>query len=91
MTVRIMAASHDEFNNTDSGVCYGLLQGRRGLYVYVQLGQEQEYKPGYKDDPKTEYKFFVGCDVFFAKTEAALRAGDFEAEFLPDVPVVIYS
>ena len=41
--MRIKAANLDEFNNAClNGYLYGELQGKRGLYVYVEIGQEQD-------------------------------------------------
>ncbi|MFN6568250.1 hypothetical protein [Dendronalium sp. ChiSLP03b] len=44
----------------------GLFQGNQGCWVYVELGEEYEYISSPKDDPKTEYRIFRGCDVFYA-------------------------
>ncbi len=38
----------------------------------------------------TEYRIFTGCDVYFAKTKEQLANGEFEAEDLPNVTVIIY-
>lgn len=90
MIVRIKA-SNAEFEAACAGGCvYGELRGKRGLYVYAELGAEREYIPSPKDNPDTEYRMFVRCNVSFAKTSEQLANGDFEAEELPDATVVIY-
>ncbi len=80
-----------EFEAASSDGCvYGELRGKRGLYVYAELGPEKEYIPSLRDNPNTEYRMFTRCNVFFAKTKEQLANGDFEAEDLPNVTVVIY-
>ncbi len=80
-----------EFIVACSGGCvYGKVIRQRGLYVYAELGQEREYNPTSRDNSNTEYRVFTGCDAYFAKTSEQLRSGDFEAEYLPNVTVIIY-
>jgi len=87
----IVKADRAEFKAAIADGCvYGELRGKRSLYVYAELGKELEYFPSSKDDPNTEYRMFTRCNVFFAKTKEQLANGDFEAEDLPDVTVVIY-
>ena len=89
MTLRIQV-TRDEFDAAESsGAVYGLLKGRRGLYVYVELGLEEEYIPRHDDDPKTEYRKFLHCNTFFAATIEQLEAGRSEVERY-DVTVIIY-
>jgi hypothetical protein len=84
-------ASRAEFEAACADGCvYGEIRGKRGLYVYAELGQELEYTPSPRDNPNTEYRIFAPCNVYFAKTPLALANGDFEAEDLPNVTVVIY-
>jgi len=79
-----------EFDAADSdGAVYGLLRGRRGLYVYVELGQEEDYSPRHDDDPKTEYRKFRNCNTFFAATIEQLEAGGSDVE-RDNVTVIIY-
>lgn len=90
MALRIKA-SREEFEAACSDGCvYGELRGKRGLYVYAELGIEQEYIPSASDSLITEYRLFIGCNVFFAKTREQLANGDFEAEDLPNITVIIY-
>lgn len=91
MILRVKAVNSNEFSAacSDGGV-YGRLRGRSDLYVYADLGQEKEYIPNPKDDPKTEYRMFTDCDAYFADTEQQLRDGDFRAEELHDVTLVVY-
>lgn len=91
MTLRIKALSPEEFKAACSNGCvYGQIRGKRGLYVYAELGAEKDYIPSAKDNPTTEYRMFTRCDVYFAKTREELANGDFEAEDLPNVTVIIY-
>ncbi|RAM48590.1 MAG: hypothetical protein C6Y22_27100 [Hapalosiphonaceae cyanobacterium JJU2] len=90
MVIRIKAIREEfEAARTD-GCVYGHLRGKRGLYVYAELGAEKEYIPSPNDEPMTEYRIFVSCNVYFAKTKDQLANGEFEAEYLPDVTVIIY-
>ena len=90
MKLRIRATRKEFEAACTNGCVYGEIRGKRELYVYVDLGTEEEYLPSPKDDPMTEYRAFNGCDVFFAKTEEQLKTGDFEAEELSNVTVIIY-
>lgn len=91
MTIRVKALSCKEFDAAIADGCvYGEYQGKRGVYVYADLGQELEYIPTPRDNPNTSYKMFVRSSVFFAKTKEQLFDGDFEAEDLPNVTVVVY-
>lgn len=91
MTLRIKASSRAEFEAACADGCvYGQIQGKRGLYVYAELGPEREYIPSPKDNPNTDYKIFTRCSVFFAKTKEQLTNGDFEAEDLLNITLVIY-
>ncbi len=90
MALRIKVNS-GEFNAACTNGCvYGELRGKSGLYVYAELGMEKEYIPTANDTPRTEYRMFVGCDVFFAKTREHLANGEFVAEELPNGAVIIY-
>lgn len=91
MPIRIKALSRKEFDAACANGCvYGEYQGKRGVYVYTDLGMEKEYISSQRDNPNTNYKMFVRCSVFFAKTKEQLFDGDFEAEDLPNVTVVVY-
>ncbi len=67
----------------------GLVKGRTGLWVYVELGEEQEYIPSPKDNPKTDFRLFRGCDVYYGDSQEQLETGGYKAEE-HDVTVVIY-
>ncbi|MEA5510441.1 hypothetical protein VB715_11755 [Crocosphaera sp. UHCC 0190] len=90
MVIRIKAIKAEFKASCTNGCVYGEMRGKRGLYVYAELGQEKSYIPSPNDDPKTEYRLFTGCSVFFAKTQEKLNQGEFEAEDLPNVTVIIY-
>lgn len=90
MALRIRATRQEFAAACADGCVYGEIRGKRGLYVYAELGAEQEYIPSPNDDPMTEYRIFIGCDAYFAKTREQLTNGEFEAEDLPNVTVIIY-
>ena len=89
--VRRIKVTQEDFSLATSidGWVDGLIQGRRGLWVYVELGSEEEYIPKPNDNPKTEYRLFRFCDVYFAKTKESLEAGEFESDER-GVTVIIY-
>lgn len=74
MALRVKVTRSDFESATSDGWVDGLVQGRKGLWAYVELGTEQEYIPSSKDDPRTEYRLFRGCDVFFALSQEQLEA-----------------
>ncbi len=90
MALRVKVEREDFDIVSSLGWVDGLLQGRRGLWVYVELGTEQEYIPSPNDDPRTEYRLFKECDVFFAKSQERLEAEDYEAREY-NVTVILYS
>jgi hypothetical protein len=89
MNIRIQV-TRDEFALAESnGWVDGLYQGKQGIYVYVELGQEEEYIPRSSDDLRTEYRAFRNCNIFFAASREQLDAADFSGEKL-NVTVIIY-
>ncbi len=90
MAIRIKATPLEFEAASSDGCVYGEIKGKRGLYVYVELGEEKEYIPSSNDNPTTEYRLFISCDVYFAKTKEQLANGEFEAEYLPNVTTIIY-
>ncbi|MDJ0598609.1 MAG: hypothetical protein QNJ37_07190 [Crocosphaera sp.] len=90
MTIRIKASKAEFEAACTNGCVYGEIRGKRGLYCYAELGQEKNYIRSLNDNPNTEYKIFTGCSVFFAKTQEKLNQGEFEAEDLPNITVIIY-
>ncbi|WP_013324619.1 hypothetical protein [Gloeothece verrucosa] len=50
----------------------------KGVYLYIKLGTEEEYKENPKDDPKTEYKFFRGCTIEYSETEEQAEQGIYQ-------------
>lgn len=88
---RIKALSHKEFKAAcTNGSVYGEYMGRRDIYVYAELGMEKEYIPSPNDDPRTEYRIFTDCTLYFAMTRTQLYERDFEAEDFPVPTVIIY-
>ncbi len=90
MALRIKATREEFEAACADGCVYGQIRGKRGLYVYAELGEQREYTPSTNDNPMTEYRRVAGCNVYFAKTREQLANGEFEAEDLPNVTVVIY-
>jgi hypothetical protein len=77
MTLRIKV-SKTAFSLAESnGWVDGLLSGKLECWVYVELGKEYEYNPSPKDDPKTEYRIFKGCDLFYADTLENLKKEEY--------------
>lgn len=81
MAIRIKATPLEFEAASSDGCVYGEIKGKRGLYVYVELGEEQEYILSSNDNLTTEYRLFIRCDVYFAKTKEQLANGEFEAEY----------
>lgn len=90
MVLRIRATRAEFEAACANGCVYGEIRGKRGLYVYAELGEEREYISSPNDNSTTEYRLFTNCDVYFAKTPEQLANGDFEAEELPNATVIIY-
>jgi hypothetical protein len=90
MALRIRATQAEFAAARANGCVYGEIRGKRGLYVYAELGAEQEYIPSSNDDLMTEYRILTGCDVYFARSREQLANGEFEAEELPNITVIIY-
>jgi hypothetical protein len=71
---------NEEFDAAQAnGYVYGQVRLAKIFFVYVELGAEREYNPSPKDDPKTEYRFFVNCTLWFAESESQLDNGDYVA------------
>lgn len=90
MTLRIKVSLSEFQAACTDGCVYGELRGKRGLYVYAELGREMQYNRSQNDDPKTDYRIFVNCDVYFAKTREQLETGEFEAEEIGNTTLIIY-
>lgn len=90
MAIRIKATPLEFEAASNDGCVYGEIKGKRGLYAYVELGPEKEYIPSSNDNLMTEYRLFISCDVYFAKTKEQLANGEFQAEYLPNKTVIIY-
>lgn len=83
MTIRIKALNEQEFSEAATGgYVYGKFSSYVGtsyrtIYVYVEnLGEEKPYS-GKEKDEKTQYRFFVSGDIYYAKTEEKLDKGNF--------------
>ncbi len=89
MVIRVRTV-HEEFEAAeDGGYVYGKMHRQKSFPVYVELGTEEEYILSSKDDPKTEYRFFRGCNVFVAETDEQLDRGEYIFTS-PSATVVIY-
>lgn len=89
MVLRIKVIREDFDAAESNGWVDGQIQGREGLWVYVELGKEQEYIHRPSDNPKTEYRMFRECSVFFANSQQQLELGDYLAEE-SNVTVIVY-
>jgi hypothetical protein len=90
MSIRVKATRAEFEAACADGCVYGEIRGKRGLYIYAELGEEREYVSSPNDNPTTEYRLFTSCNVYFAKTREQLANGEFEAEELPNATVIIY-
>ncbi|MEC4816148.1 MAG: hypothetical protein SAK29_23195 [Scytonema sp. PMC 1069.18] len=84
-----LKVTRKQFNlaNPD-GFVDGKIPGKN-IYAYVVLGFEKEYIPNPKDDPKTDYRIFFGCSVYYASSEQDLKDENFKLEE-HNLTVIIY-
>ena len=70
MIKHIKALDSREFEEAESnGSVYGQYKlDKKWIYVYVELGTEGEYREHFKDDPKTQYRFFHKCVIYYSET-----------------------
>jgi nicotinamidase-related amidase len=73
MAVSVKVTREDFEESFSDGWVDGQVQGRSGVWVYVELGKEVEYIPRPSDNPKTDYKCFKGCSIFYAKSQEMLE------------------
>lgn len=90
MALRVKVTREDFESASSDGWVDGLVQGRKDVWVYVELGTEQEYIPSSNDNPRTEYRLFRGCDTFFADSQEQLEALNYDGQIL-NVAVILYS
>jgi len=83
MPIKIKALDEQEFNEAATGsYVYGkfssYVENRyRTVYVYVEnLGEEKPYS-GKQNNDKTQYKFFVSGEIYYAETEEKVENGNF--------------
>lgn len=86
--VRIKAPRQEFEAAIDGGYAYGRLDRRIRIPVYVELGAEREYIASPRNDLNTDYRFFVNCNVFVAKTEDQLDREVYIAEWF-NVSVIL--
>jgi hypothetical protein len=89
MAVNVKVTREDFEESVSDGWVDGQVQGRSGIWVYVELGKEVEYIPHQSDNPKTDYKCFKGCSIFYAKSQEMLE----EEKWLftdENITVIIY-
>ena len=58
----------------------GLIEGQQGVWVYAELGKEEEYIPKPTDDPNTDFRLFRGCDIYYGDSQEQLEMEDYKAE-----------
>lgn len=84
---RVKALNKIEFEQSCSnGSVYGKY---KGLFVYIELGIEQDYREHPLDNPKTEYKLFKNCYIEYAQTIEELETGEPKAVD-SNINVVLY-
>ncbi|MFP5274524.1 hypothetical protein [Coleofasciculus sp.] len=87
LTKRIKALNPLEFKEAISNEdFYGKY---KGMFVYVKLGNEEEYREQPGDNSNTQYRFFRNCIVEYSETEAQSESGIYQYED-KGVNVVIY-
>jgi hypothetical protein len=90
MVLRVKVERSDFESATSYGWVDGLVQGRKDVCAYVELGAEQEYILSSRDNPRTEYRLFRECDVFFADSQEKLEALNYDGQVY-NVTVILYS
>lgn len=74
-------ASYSEHKAARSNGCvYGLVNGIPGMFVYAELGEEDDYIPGSREDLRQDRRLFKQSKAFFALTEENLNEGIFEED-----------
>lgn len=68
----------------------GLLLGKQGCWVYVELGDEFEYIRRPSDDAKTDYRIFRGCTTCYATSLEDLENGNFLGEAENQTVIIYY-
>lgn len=87
--VRVRTPREEFEAAANNGYVFGKLVRQSPLPTYIELGTEREYISSAKDDPNTEYRYFVNCNVLVAKTEQQLDREEYIAEWM-GVAVIIY-
>jgi hypothetical protein len=88
MVIRVKTIREEFESGADGGYIYGEIQRQKKFPVYVDLGTE-EYIPSAKDDTKTEYRLFTGCNAFVAESDEQLDREEYISSSL-NVTVIIY-
>ena len=90
MSVLRIRTTREEFEAAEEGGCvYGEIPRQITIPVYVELGMEADYIPSPKDNPRTEYRLFAGCNVYIAEKEEELDRGEYIARQL-NTAVIVY-
>jgi len=89
VVIRVRTVRQEFEAAEDGGYIYGEMQRQRNFPVYVELGTEKEYIPSAKDDAKTEYRLFTGCNVSVAENDEQLDREDY-IYYSIDMTVIIY-
>jgi hypothetical protein len=85
--LRRIQVSRKQFDRAETGVeVFGKwLQ----VNVSVDLGREVEYRPSRQDDPNTQYRCFLDCEVLYYRTAEDLITGNYVV-IDPRVTVILY-
>lgn len=89
MALKLKVSREDFTEAKTDGWVDGQVRGQSALWAYVELGKKVKYIPHPKDDPKTEYKRFIRCNVFYAESQQMLENEEWQAEDY-NVTVIIY-
>jgi hypothetical protein len=91
MIKHIKALDSREFEEAESnGSVYGQYKlDKKWIYVYVELGTEGEYREHFKDDPKTQYRFFRKCVIYYSETLEQLENANVQYENR-DKDIILY-
>lgn len=87
MIKRIKALNELEFDSAKSGEpVYGKY---KKLFVYIELGKEEECRGNPQDNQKTQYRLFRRCKVEYSKTEEESEQGIYQYDET-NIDVILY-
>lgn len=88
MVKRVRAASLPEFQLAASdGAVYGKY---RNIDVYVELGQEGEYRQSDREEQNAQHQLFRNCIIYYAESEEAADNGIFVQQTFESIVIVYW-